>query len=68
MSYQRWGKPGRFYVWASDDALHIWQDEVTKVAITANVEGRDNAKAIFHGLVDFLGPKVAKELLKRGRH
>ena len=67
MSYQRWGKPGRFYIWRGEDGLHIWPDDGVKVLIKANVEGRDNARAIFHGLVDFLGKEQVKKLLKDGR-
>lgn len=58
MAYQRWGKPGRMYVWAGDDGLHIWppgcHDKEGGVVLTNDQAGRDNAAAIARGCVDLL--------------
>lgn len=54
MSYQRWGKPGRFYIWASETDLHIWVSREIKMWFTKDPAGRDNAEAAIVGLVDHL--------------
>ncbi len=71
MSYQRWGKPGRFYVWASHDALHVWpvgaDYENGGVKFTNDVAGRDNAESVLRGCVDHLASLGIAATVKAGK-
>jgi hypothetical protein len=71
MSYQRWGKPGRFYVWCGNDGLHIWppgsEGGDPEIMITADVAGRDNAEAIISGLVDLLDDLGVDVTVRKGK-
>lgn len=71
MSYQRWGKLGRFYIWAGSDGLHIWPpDDVegaATVLVTKDQAGRDNAKAMLLGLVDLLSDLGVAVTIHKGK-
>lgn len=65
MSYQRNSKPGRFYVWMGADGLHI--DAADTPHFIHGPAGRDNAKAVLRGLVDFLGGEGVEVRCKPGK-
>lgn len=71
MAYQRWDKPGRYYVWGGNDGLHIWppgvEDDTGGLVIVNNVDGRDNAQAIVLGLVELLAAMGIEVRARKGK-
>lgn len=78
MSYQRWGKPGRWYVYSTGRDLIVHEDPQNpsipnrveggpSFAFTGDVAGRDNAKAVLRGLVEHLHQAGVDVVVKKGR-
>lgn len=70
MSYQRFGKPGRFYIYMASEGLVIHpgiDGMASKIIIQHGPDGRDNAKAIIEGLTDFLTAEGIRIIQKKGR-
>jgi hypothetical protein len=69
MAYQRWGKPGRYYIWMGPDGLHVSDVEfegALRVFLEHGPAGVDNAKALMRGLNDFLVGEGCAPTIRKG--
>lgn len=68
MSYQRFEKPCRFYVWMGVDGLHVWTpNDGPKLFVGNDVVGRDNAAAMLRGCHDILMAEGMSVSVKNGK-
>jgi hypothetical protein len=67
MAYQRWGKPGRYYVWMGVDGVHVQDVEDGDGAfLTHDVAGTDNAAALLRACNDLLIAEGFDVTIKKG--
>jgi hypothetical protein len=68
MAYQRWGKPGRYYVWMGADGIHVQDVEeyINGPFLTHDVAGTDNAAALLRACNDILTAEGFDVTIKKG--
>jgi hypothetical protein len=67
MAYQRWGKPGRYYIWMGVKGVHVGDVENgCQPFLTHDVAGTDNAAALLRACNDILTAEGFDVTIKKG--